>query len=81
MGVHTTCPGFVFIIIIFFNMAIEAETELWPHIWAGRDDPGVEATAQEEEEISEEDEGSGLWRISTGKIWAVCLRIFITVTV
>ena len=28
---------------------IEAEAKLWPHLWAGGNDPGVQTASQEEE--------------------------------
>ncbi len=59
----------------------DAATKLRPHIWAGGDDPGIQTTAQEEEEAGEEDEGERLWWISSGSISLSLLKNISHVTV
>lgn len=44
----------------------EAPAELRPNLWAGRDDPGVQTAAQEEEATGQEEQGAGVWWVTTG---------------
>lgn len=60
---------------VLICVSAEEEVKLWPYIWAGGNDPGVQTTSQEEEKAREKDQRPGIWWLPTGKILNTLKRL------